>query len=517
MLKSIIFSDEITIWWTKDEFLKKADEYKVYLNGEYCGNTQKTHYTFLNLKVKQAYQVCVEAYLSGELKTIKNYEFETKQAKKRLDVTKPPYNAVGDGKTLNTKALQKALKDCQANEYIYFPAGKFLSGALTVYSDTEIYLEEGAVLQGTDNYEDYLPKIKSRFEGTEMMCYQSLLNIGELDCNDYTRPCKNIAIRGKGEIYGGGRPLAIAMLNREKELLKDFLANNAEYVKTCENEDSIPGRARGRLIQMCNCENVVLSGATMGYGPSWNIQFIYCKDVVTYGCKVCSNTVLNEKGELIRESVWNGDGWAPDSSENCVIFNTTFRTGDDCIAIKSGKNPEGNIVNRPTKNVYIFDCFVEDGHSISIGSEMSGGVENVYIWDCDLSNAYYGVQVKTTKKRGGYVKNLFVFDSLVRVIYARCAAYNDDGEGAETPPRLTNFFYENVKILGLKRVTGEMIYVWLEGFEEPEYHINNISIKDSYVVAKENGNVLYTNNVDNLEWINVQYLTQEEVKEMFYY
>ena len=512
MLKSIIFSDEITIWWTKDDFFKKADEYKMYLDGEYCGSTKKTHYTFLNLQAEQGYRVCIEAYLNGEVKALKNYVMETKRAKKRLDITQPPYNAVGDGKTLNTKALQKALKDCREDEYVYFPAGKFLSGALTVYSDTEIYLEEGAILQGTENYEDYLPKIKSRFEGTEMMCYQSLLNIGELDCNDYTRPCKNIVIRGKGEIYGGGRPLAVAIINREKELLKDLLENNAEYVKTCENEDTIPGRARGRLIQLCNCENVILSGVTMGYGPAWNIHFIYCKDITAYNCKIRSNTLLDENGETIRETVWNGDGIDPDSSEDCVIFNTTFNTGDDCIAIKSGKNPEGNIVNRPTKNIYIFDCFVENGHGIAIGSEMSGGVENVYIWDCDMRYASHGLHIKTTKKRGGYIKNLFVTDSFVCVVYVRCVSYNDDGEGAETLPILSDFFFENLTISGVKKPTGEKIYASLEGFAEDGHRLKNVTFNDVYVVSKKGSGIFYMNNVDYLECHNVQYVTEEEAK-----
>ena len=515
MFQQIVFSDEITCFWDKEEF-SRSKRYIVYINGERHGETDKTHYTFANVSPDTDYQIRIEGYCENELKGVKELCEHTLKAKRRIDVSLAPYNAVGDGKTLNTKALQMALNDCSEDEYIYFPKGIFLSGGLIVHSNTEIYLEEGAVLQGSQKYEDYLPKIKSRFEGVEMMCYQSLLNIGELDCNDYTRPCKNIAIRGKGEIYGGGRPLAVAMLEREKVLMKEFLENNAEYIKTCENENSVPGRARGRLIQMANCENVVLSGVTMGYGPSWNIHFIYCKNVVTYGCKICSNNLLNEKGEIVKEAVWNGDGWDPDSSEDCFVFDTVFRTGDDCVAIKSGKNPEGNQINRPTRNVYVFDCFVEDGHSISIGSEMSGGVENVYIWDCDLRNSYFGVQVKYTKKRGGYVKNLFVYDSVMHVIYARCPTYNDDGEGAKTPPILSDFFYENIKILGLKRQNGEADYVWLEGFEEPEYHLKNVVFKDVFLAAEKDAETFYAKNVDNLVWNNVQYLTQEEVKEMFH-
>lgn len=512
MFKSILFFDEITLWWDKAEFACKADLYKLFLNEKHVGDTAKTHATFANLCANQEYTVRIEAYVNGGKVSEKTESYRTKPPKKRIDVSLPPYGASGDGKTLNTKVLQSALDSLSENEYLYIPKGIFLTGALDLKSETEIYLEEGAVLQGSAHREDYLPKIWSRFEGTELECYRSLLNLGTLDHKNQGFTCENVFLRGKGTIFGGGKPLAVDILEYERTQLREFMAQNADYVKTCENLDTIPGRARGRLINMSNCRNVIMSGLTMGYGPSWNIHFIYSKDVTTYACTICSNQMMDEKGNVLREKVWNGDGWDPDSSEDCAVFDTVFRTGDDCVAIKSGKNPEGNRVNRPTKNVYVFDCKMEDGHSVSIGSEMSGGVENVYVWDSDLSNCYFGVQVKGTKKRGGYVKNLCVSDSTVPSVFVRSVKYNDDGEGSPVPPVFSGYRFENLDIIGTLQMGGQKIkdYIYLCGFDAKGYHLTDVSFDQIRIWDAEDATALQAQYTDNLSFRNVSYVKSEQ-------
>lgn len=108
------------------------------------------------------------------------------------------------------------------------------------------------------------------------------------------------------------------------------------------------------------------------------------------------------------------DGWDPDSSTNCTLFASEFHTGDDAVAIKSGKNPEGNEIGRPCAHIKVFDCRIGYGHGICIGSEMSGGVEDVQIWDCDFANSLYGIEIKATPKRGGYVRGVTVRDCTAR-------------------------------------------------------------------------------------------------------
>ena len=138
---------------------------------------------------------------------------------------------------------------CGPGDAVYLPAGTYLTGALRLHSDMELYLDEGAVLQGTDRIVDYQPRIPSRFEGIEMRCYSSLLNLGQMDhAGDYT--CANVVIRGKGTIASGGKALADAIIADEREHLKDYLAENAQLVQSCENEDTLPGRVRPRLINI---------------------------------------------------------------------------------------------------------------------------------------------------------------------------------------------------------------------------------------------------------------------------
>lgn len=128
-----------------------------------------------------------------------------------------------------------------------------------------------------------------------------------------------------------------------------------------------PARCRGRLINISNAERVVISGIHCADGPSWNIHMVYSRSIWTHHCRISSR------------GIWNGDGWDPDSSENCILFDTVFDTDDDMVAIKSGKNPEGNVVRRSSHRIRVFDCIARGGHGIAIGSEVSGGISDIAI------------------------------------------------------------------------------------------------------------------------------------------
>ena len=355
------------------------------------------------------------------------------------------------------------------------PAGVYMTGSLRLHSNMELYLDEGAVLQGTAEPEDYLPRIPSRFEGTEMECYSSLLNLGTLD-HTAGPNCENIILRGKGTIASGGRLLASRIIENERARLKEYLAQNADLVSTCENADTIPGRVRPRLVNMSNCRNIWMQGLTFANGASWNLHMVYSDQIVTDHCVIKS------------DGVWNGDGWDPDSSTNCTIFACEFCTGDDAVAIKSGKNPEGNIINRPTKHIRVFDCHSGFGHGICIGSEMSGGVEAVKIWDCDMAVSTSGLEIKATQKRGGYVRDVEVRDCTLSHVMVHSVGYNDDGIGSDVPPILENFRYERVTLLG-RYIDHDHVWhfcpaIELCGFDEPGYEVKNIRFRD--VVLEDN-------------------------------
>ena len=456
MIHTVIFSDEITLWWDKEWDLDDDVYYKITLGSDTVV-TKKTHVSFKELLPETAYAVTLAriepaAVLFKETVT-------TPAAKRRLDVSAAPYGAVGDGVTDNTAALQRAINDCGKDDCVYFPKGTYLSGALDLHSDMEIYLDEGATLQGSQLPADYLPKRKSRFEGIEMECYASLLNMGEHDPAAGPN-CRNIVIRGSGSILGGGLALAEGIMEEERARLATYLAENADYVKTCENENTIPGRARGRLIHISNCENVIIAGLFLGFAASWNVHFIYSKNILTYGCRIHSR------------GVWNGDGWDPDSAEDCTIFDTEFLTHDNSIAIKSGKNPGGNIIGRPTKNVRIFDC--HGSNCMAIGSEMSGGIDGVYIWDCDVTETTQGLGIKVTPKRGGYVRNVRVRNCRFVNVRARSVTFNDDGEPAGTMSVVEDILFENVTLTGVavhpNGVRKPTEALFLVGLDAPEGH-----------------------------------------------
>ncbi len=472
----------LTLWWDKPEDAPQNAVYQAVLNGCRQAETNRTHLTFSDLPPETRCHAAVWMgdQLLGEMDAV------TLPAPNRLSVA--DFGAVGDGKTLNTAALQKALDACSPGDEVYFPRGMYLTGALRLRGDMRIYLEEGAVLQGTENPEDYLPKIPSRFEGIEQECYQSLLNLGSMDHASGPN-CRNVLIHGKGTICGGGQPLALRIIEREQKLLEAYLASLGESIREYESEHTIAGRARGRLINLSNCENVRITGLTLQNGASWNVHMLYSRNIVTDHCT------------FISENVWNGDGWDPDSSEHCTLFACRFRTGDDSVAIKSGKNPEGNKINRPARHIAVFDCKSECGLGIAIGSEISGGVEDVRIWDCDLEHSLYGVQIKGTKKRGGYVKNVSVRDCVLSRFLVCAVKYNDDGEGAPMPPVFSGFTCSGTHLTGWARNYWEkenhhLPAIDLSGFDVPGYEAKEISFIDCSMGEQASVNLICCENVN---------------------
>lgn len=489
MLHTIAFSDEITVWWEKEWDIPDGAVYRLRLDGEVAGETDKTHFTFAGVKPDSCRRVTLERKTAGGFVRLAEAEVNVPREKKRLDVTKAPYFAKGDGVAKDTEAIRRALADCDCDACVYFPRGTYLTGSLDVHSHTEIYLDEGATIAGSTDPNDYLPKRRNRFEGIEADSYSALITAGAID-NASGCTTEDVVIRGKGSIVGGGVTLARAVIDSERERLKDFLEANAEYVKTCENEDTIPGRARPDLICFYNCRGAVVAGITFGYGAAWNAHFVYCKDVTTFGCSIKS------------PGVWNGDGWDPDSSENCTIFDCDFETGDDSIAIKSGKNPEGNVIARPCKEVRIFDC--RGGRSVSLGSEMSGGVENVYVWDCRMDFGL-GLGIKVTEKRGGYVRNVRVRNCEFPMIRMRSVRFNNDGESAPQKPVMENITLENLVITG--RNSNGDVYdtsIHIVGVDGDEHSFKNVVFDGLRLLASGGAPcIMRINNVKGLTLKNV--------------
>ncbi|MCB7335519.1 glycoside hydrolase family 28 protein [Enterocloster aldenensis] len=492
-IQTVVVGNRVTVFWGKPEEWIPGCRFQVYVDGVLQQTVVKTHAGFTvpetqrqcHVKVKMVGMEAVDPAGVNPAEAdpavlweLPGKDIQLEAGRRRVDITKEPYLAKGDGKTLNTRAIQKAIDECGPKDMVYIPPGVFMTGALRLHSNMMLYIEKDATLQGTDIPKDYLPRIRSRFEGTEMECYSSLLNLGELD-RDGGYNCRNVVICGGGTIASGGRELARRVIESERERLKDYLTELGDGGRAYENPDTIPGRVRPRLIHMSNCRNVVLSGLTLKNGASWNVQMIYSDAVVTNACQFHS------------EGVWNGDGWDPDSSTNCTVFDCNFYTGDDSVAIKSGKNPEGNRINRPSRHIRIFGCRSVCGHGIAIGSEISGGIEDVCIWDYDLSGSRYGIEIKATKKRGGYVREVHVRDCVIPRLMIHSVDYNDDGAGSEVPPVFENYSFERLHIQGRYMDGGEgwrnCNAMELCRFDEPGYELKQIVFREIMLGNEEGG------------------------------
>ncbi len=462
--------DSICIYWDRPEETCGEIIYHITVNGERAGTARQTHFLLSGLKEEREYSTAVWIQSeSGALRKLAERTVKTEKKKRKIDVTKAPYFAVGDGIIKNTAALQQAIDDCGPDDMVYLPQGVFLTGALKLHADMELYLAKNAVLQGSLEPKDYLPKYPSRFEGLEMECYRALISLGELD-HKKGHTTGNVVIQGEGTIAGGGRELADRVIAAERERIRSVggeqLCDAGEY----ETADTVFGRVRPRLIEIRNASDVRISGLTIKNGASWNIHMIYSDHILTDHCTFSS------------ENVWNGDGWDPDSSTNCTIFGCRFYTGDDSIAIKSGKNPQGNQIGRPSAHIKIFDCISCYGHGITIGSEMSGGIEDVQIWDCDFGRSMFGMEIKATKKRGGCVRGVRMRHCTVSRILLHSVAYNDDGIAAESTPVFEDCRFEHVTVFGAYQDEFAMFHpcaaIEVCGFTKDGLGISRIEFKD---------------------------------------
>ncbi len=451
--------DVIGIWWEKPDGADQIDGYELRLDGALFGVTKKTHFTFEDLESEREYTVQVTAKnAEGMLVDDVALRIKTPAQRKTIVVTDAPYGAVGDSVTKNTEAIQRAIDDCPEGGAVVVPEGTFLTGALRLHGDMELYISEGAVLLGSVEKSDYLPLIPGRVNGTETECYAGLLNVGTMDHCAGTS-CRNVIIRGKGTIKGGGEELA-----------------------RVEKED---GSDSAALVNICNCGDVRISSLTLADGPDCLVHMIYSLNILTDHCIFRSGSV-NE-----------GDGWIPDSTESCAIYACTFFTGGSSIAIESGAYPEGNEIARPSRKIRIFDCRSMSGSGLAIGSQMSGGIENICIWDCDLERSTCGIQITGTKNNGGYVRGLRVEDcvtSRLRVIPTGPDERRVPGAGV---PDLGNLLYERVLITGRSLRNGdwrECRSVEIEGFDKG-HPIRNVLLRD---VDIKGGLGVYTEYCDKL-------------------
>lgn len=338
------------------------------------------------------------------------------------------FGAVGDGCTSNTQAFKKAIKAAyeQGGGNVFVPRGIFVTGPIRLLDHVCLHLEKGAVLSFDKNSEEY-EVIVSDFEGNTKLRAQSMI---------YADHAEHIAITGSGIIDGNGHLWRPVKEFKVTERQWEELLKKAPYVVDNKDEGGIwmptesimQGHLNGEikpdepnakkraqafydyyrpvLVSFRNCNRILLQGVAFRNSPAWNIHPWFCTDLTIRNIQV-ENPYYAQ----------NGDALDIESCQRVHVHDCVFRSGDDGICLKSGKNREARQIPGPTKDVYIHDCSVYEGFGgIVLGSEMSRGICQVEVENCTFIGTDIGVNIKSAPGRGGVIEDIFIHDIFMKDI-----------------------------------------------------------------------------------------------------
>ncbi len=294
-----------------------------------------------------------------------------------INVTSAPYSAsTSASATANATAFQKAITAAAGTPggaVVDVPAGTYNIGSINLLSNTWLNVESGATLKASESTSDY-PVVLERWQGQDINCYRGLISA----YGTASAPLTNVAIIGSGTIIGpsGG-------------------------INTSRNSSSSPNTPIGpNTIEPRYCNGVYIQGITSKANAIWNIHPTYCNDVTVSGVTTSGTSA-------------NSDGCDPDSCTRVLIEGCTFGSGDDDIAVKSGRGIAGATVNIPTSDTTIENCTFSNcggaSGGVSFGSEISGGIERVLIEGCTFKftgSTQKAIYIKYAHGRGGFVNDI---------------------------------------------------------------------------------------------------------------
>ena len=404
-----------------------------------------------------------------------------------FDVTR--YGAVGDGATDCTGAFRDAIDACSraGGGRVLVPAGRFLTGAIHLKSNVELHVVREGTIAFSNDPAKYLPAVFTRWEGVELIGYSPFI---------YAFEQENVAITGEGTLDGQSGP----------EHWWPWKGNR-EYGWTQGQPNQIPARTklfqmaedgvpvaqrvfaegsylRPQFIQPYRCRNVLISGVTIRNSPMWEIHPVLCTNVTVSGVHIDSHGP-------------NNDGCDPESCRDVLIENTSFDTGDDCIAIKSGRNADGRRLATPTEHVVIRGCHMQDGHGgVTIGSEISGGVRYVFAERCKMNSPRLDrvLRLKNNAARGGVLEHIYMRDVSVGEVAESVLAIDfqyEEGPNGKYVPVVRDVEMRNVT----SRKSTYALY--LRGFP-------NSAISDVRIVDCDFANVAKPNVVEYVQGIELR-------------
>jgi unsaturated rhamnogalacturonyl hydrolase len=348
------------------------------------------------------------------------------------------FGAVGDGKTDCTEAITKAIAACaeKGGGRVVVPEGQFLTGAIHLKSGVNLHLARtNSVLLFSTNAQKYLPAVFTRFEGTELYNFSPLI---------YALNQHDVAVTGDGTLDGQATEdnwLAWKATSARSKLVKMATDNVPVEQRQFGEADHL----RPSFVEFNRCRNVLIEGVRIRRSPMWELHPLLCTNVTVRGVDIFSHGA-------------NNDGCDPESCRDVLIEKCLFDTGDDCIAIKSGRNTDGRRVNVPSVNLIIRDCTMRDGHAgTAIGSEISGSCSNVFVSNCEMSspNLVCALRLKSNAVRGGVLQNIFMRNVNVGIVKDSVLQIDflyEEGARGDFKPVAKNVVMENVTVAHTPRV-----------------------------------------------------------------
>jgi unsaturated rhamnogalacturonyl hydrolase len=405
------------------------------------------------------------------------------------------YGARAGGASDSTEAIAKAVEACHAagGGRVVVPPGVFRTGAIHLLSNVNLHLEEGATLKFSADPAKYLPAVYTRYEGTECMNYSPLI---------YAFGQENIAVTGAGTLDGSASEENWWAWIRKGANGADAPAR-ADIRRLIEMGDrGVPVRSRvfgaghflrPNFIQPYRSRNVLIEGVRIVNSPMWEINPVLSSNVTVRGVKIDSHGP-------------NNDGCDPESSRDVLIEDCVFDTGDDCIAIKSGRDNDGRRVGVAAENIVVRGCTMKDGHGgVVIGSEVSGHCRNVFVENCrmDSPDLDRALRFKDNARRGGVIENVFMRNVEVgRVAEAILTVDFLYETGAKGPykPVVRNVELNNVRSASSPRV------MWVESF--PGAVVDDVRFVDCTFRGVEAAEVL--ENAGTVTFRNVQIIPAQK-------
>lgn len=191
---------------------------------------------------------------------------------------------------------------------------------------------------------------------------------------------------------------------------------------------------RPTFVEPVGCDNVLIEGITLIDSPFWVIHPVYSSNVIVRDVTVNSYN-------------YNNDGCDPESCTNVLIENCRFHTGDDAIAIKSGRDQDGWKVGRPAENIIIRNCTMDSkANGICVGSEISGGIRNVFVENVIITSCNDAIYFKSNLDRGSYICDIFVRNIRVeKALKAIIKFESDYKKSSQTyPTHFENFTIQKI-------------------------------------------------------------------------